>query len=255
MINNFTKSYQTTEDLGSAYQSRSTTLPDVVIFMDELEKTLGTGGFMTGTNIKLKYNLSKTETLGADYKEEASYGGDLRFVLFNYFDNTFSYNERTLEKTDTRVGAPLENYLRRDFSAQSSFNYKRLRFTPKFTYLFDTRTQAGDVLVNDVQEIMPSLNIRADFNLPLGLKLPFITRRYLVTNRIIWNTNISYSRRRSFTITENRDLFDVNTSFDYEISKNIRLTISGAFQNFKHLYITEESYAAYNVGTLMTIQF
>jgi hypothetical protein len=255
VINNFTESYQTTEDLGSAYQSRITTLPDIVIFIDELEKAFGTGGFMTGTNLKLKYNLTKTETLGTDYKEDTSYGGDLRFVLFNYFDNTFSYSQQTLEKTDTRVGAPLEDYLRRDLSAQTSFNYKRLRFTPKFTYLFDTRTQAGDVLVNDVQEIVPSLNIRADFNLPFGLKLPFITRRYLVTNRIIWNTNISYSRRRSFTVTENRDLLDVNTNFDYEISKNMRLTISGAFQNFKHLYIEEESYTAYNIGTLMTIQF
>ncbi|MDR1123991.1 MAG: hypothetical protein LBL61_05275, partial [Elusimicrobiota bacterium] len=255
VINNFTKSFQTTEDLGSAYQSSITTLPDIVVFIDDLEQMFGTGGFMTGTNIKLKYNLTKTETVGTDYKEDASYGGDLRFVLFNYFDNTFSYSQQTLDKTDTRVGAPLENYLRRDLSAQTSFNYKRLRFTPKFTYLFDTRTQAGDVLVNDVQEIVPSLNIRADFNLPFGLKLPFITRRYLVTNRIIWNTNISYSRRRSFTVAENRDLFDVNTNFDYEISKNMRLTISGAFQNFKHLYIEEESYTAYNIGTLMTIQF
>jgi hypothetical protein len=255
VMNNFTKSYQTTEDLGSEYKTESTTLPDLIVFIDDLEKFFGGDTFFNGANLKLKYNSTKSDIIGTELKQEETYGGDLRFVLFNYFDNTFSYTEQTLDKTDARIREPLENYLRRDFSAQSSFNYKKVRFTPKFTYLFDTRTQAGDVLINDVKEIIPSLNIRADFNLPFGLKLPFISRQYLITNRVIWNTNLSYSRRRSYTITENRDLFDVNTNFDYEISKNIRLTVSGAFQSFKHLYIEEESYTAYTLGTLMTVQF
>jgi hypothetical protein len=258
VMNNFTKSYQTTEDLGSAYKTESTTLPDLVFFIDNIEKFFGNVGFFNGANLKVKYSATQSETIGAEFKEEDTIGGDLRFMLFNYFDNTFSYTQKTLDKINkTAVGRnePLEDYLRRDLSAQSSFNYGKIRFTPKFTYLFDTRTQAGDVLVSEVKEIVPSLNIRADFNLPYGLRLPFISRRYLITNRIIWNTNLSYSRRRSFTVAENRDLYDVNTSFDYEVSKNIRLTVSGAFQSFKHLYIEEESYSAYTVGTVMSVQF
>ncbi|MDR0646660.1 MAG: hypothetical protein LBG46_06940 [Elusimicrobiota bacterium] len=258
IMNNFAKSYQTTEDLGSAYKTQSVTLPDLVIFIDNIEKFFGNAVFFNGANLKLKYNYTQSETTDVEFKEEKSLGADLRFVLFNYFDNTFSYTQKTLDKTNETAiekNKPLEDYLRRDFSAQSSFNYGKIRFTPKFTYLFDTRTQGGDILVSEVKEIVPSLNIRADFNLPYGLQLPFISRRYLITNRIIWNTNFSYSRRRSFTVTENRDLFDINTSFDYEISKNIRLTLNGAFQSFKHLYIEEESYTAYSVGTVMTVQF
>jgi hypothetical protein len=256
VMNNLTQSYQTTEELSSRYKTETITLPDIVVIVDDLEKFFTSGsGVISGTNLKLKYNLSKSEVIGTEYKEDAAYGGDLRFLLFNHFDSNLSYSEQTLDKTDVRVNAPLENYLRRDFTAQTSFNYKRVKFTPKFSYIYDTRTQVNNVLIDDVEELVPSLNIRADFNLPYGIKIPFITRRYLMTNRVIWNTNISYSRRRSFTVTENRNLFDINTNFDYEISKNLRFTLTGAYQRFEHIYIPEESYDAYTIGTLLTIQF
>ena len=91
--------------------------------------------------------------------------------------------------------------------------------------------------------------------MPHGFALPFTSKQYLTTNRVIWTTNLSYSRRRAYTVDDNRDLLDINTNLDYEFSKNIRFTVSAAFQKFKHLYIKENSYTAYNIGTLMTIQF
>ncbi|MDR0953547.1 MAG: hypothetical protein LBM71_05170 [Elusimicrobiota bacterium] len=257
LINNFTQAYQTTENYGSAYKTNSSTLPDMVFVMSDMERFFtSSSNILSGTNIKLKYSLIKSNVIGSEYREDEAYGGDLRFLLLNYFDTTLTYNEQTLDKDDMKqFGRPLENYLRRDFSAQTSFNYKAFRFTPKVNYIFDTRSQVGDVLVSEVKEVAPSINIRADFNMPFGLTLPFINRQYLVSNRVVWNTNISYSRRRSFTVSENRDLLDINTNFDYELSKNIRITLSGVIQNFKHLYIEEESYTAYNIGTLLTIQF
>ncbi|MDR1684665.1 MAG: hypothetical protein LBR90_04320, partial [Elusimicrobiota bacterium] len=255
IMNTFDQSYQTNEDLGAQYQTQSRTLPNVVLQMDEMEKFFAAGRFLAGVNLKLKYSLSDSQVVNVEEKQDEAYGGDLRFVLANYFDTTLSYNEQTLRRTDTRVSAPLENYLRRDMAAQTSFNIKRVRFTPKFTYIYDMRTQVGDTLINEVKEIVPSLNIRADFNMPFGLKLPFIDKRYLVSNRVVWNTNLSYSKRSSFAVAENRDLIDINTNFDYEVSKNIRVTVSGAFQYFDHKFIKEESYTAYTLGTLLTIQF
>lgn len=256
IMNNFSRGYQTNENLGSMYETKTSTLPDVVVFMDDLQKFVtDSTNILSGTSLKFKYNISESDVVGSEFRRDSSYGGDFRFLLMNYFDTTLTYTQQTLNKTDTKVNAPLENYLRRDLSAQTAFEIKRVKFTPKVTYIYDTRTQVGDVLVNDVEEVVPSLNIKADFNMPFGIKLPFISRQYLVTNRVIWNTNVSYSRRRSYTVTENRDLFDINTNFDYELSKNIRITLSGAFQQFKHLYIKEESYTAYNIGTVFTIQF
>lgn len=256
IINNFSQSYQTSEDLGSQYETVTSTLPDVVFYIDELEKLFGASdNILSGTNLKLKYALSTNETLGTSYKEDIAYGGDLRFVLFNYFDTTLSYTQQTQDQTDLLVNQPLASYLRKDFSAQTSFSHRAFRFTPKITYIYDRSEEVGDVLVDSVEEIVPSLNVRVDFNLPFSFRLPILGAQYLMTNRVIWNTTASYSRRRSFTVEENRDLLDITTSLDYEISKNMRITLSGAFQNFKHLYIAEDSYTAYNIGTVLTIQF
>lgn len=256
LISNFSRGYQTSETLSTGYKTRSSTLPDVVFFIDELEKVFtDSSQVLNGTNLKLKYNLTKNETVGAQDKRDVAYGGDFRFVFLNTFDTTLSYTRQTMDKNDLTVNAMLENYLRRDFSAQTSFSYKKVRFTPKVTYLFDTKSQTGDVLVSRVEEISPSLNIRADFNLPFSLALPLISRQYLVTNRVVWNTTFTYSRRRSYTVEENRNLYNITTNFDYEISKNLRLTLTAAFEKFDHLYIAENSYIAYNVGTLLTLQF
>lgn len=256
IINNFSKSFQTSEDLGSEYKTITSTLPDIVFYIDELEKFFTSSGkIFSGTNIKLKYALSTNEIIGSEYKEDIAYGGDLRFVFLDYFDTTLSYTQQRQEKTDLLVNQPLASYYRKDFSAQTSFSHRAFRFTPKITYIYDKSEEVGDVLVDDVKEIVPSLNVRVDFNLPFSFNIPLLGSQYLMTNRVIWNSTASYSRRRSFTIEENRDLFDFTTSLDYEVSKNIRLTLSGAFQNFKHLYIEEDSYTAYNIGTMLTIQF
>ncbi len=256
LISNASLSYQTTEYLGSAYDTKTTNLPDIIIYLDQIEHFWTQNpNLLSGINLKLKYNLATNNVEASEDKKEASYGSDLRFILFNTFDTTINYTHQTLKKDNVLLNKNLENYVRDDFSVQTSFNYKNLRFTPKMTYIYDRRTQVNNVAVDNVKEIMPSLNIKADFNMPFALRLPFASKDYLATNRIIWNTNISYSRRRSLTVAENRNLFNVNTSLDYELSKNIRFTLSGSYEIFKHLYIETQSYDAYSFGSLLTVQF
>ncbi|MBQ4493734.1 MAG: hypothetical protein II972_03960 [Elusimicrobiaceae bacterium] len=256
LISNASLSYQTTEYLGSAYKTKTTNLPDLIFYLDQVENFWTKNpNLVSGVNLKIKYNLATNNIELSEDKKEASYGSDLRFILFNFLDTNVNYNHQTLQKDDTLVDKRLENYVRDDFTLQSSLNYKNWRFTPKITYIYDRRTQVDNVLVDNVKEIVPSLNIKADFNMPFALRLPFASKDYLATNRVIWNTNISYSRRRSYTVAENRNLFNINTSFDYEISKNIRFTLSGSYEIFDHLYIETQSYSAYSFGSLLTIQF
>lgn len=256
LISNASISYQTTENLGSSYDTKTTNLPDIIVYMDQLEHFWTQNpNFLSGINLKLKYNLATNNIELNEDKKEASYGTDLRFILFNLLDTNLTYTHQTLQRDSLLVHKNLEEYTRDDFSIQTSFNYKNLRFTPKMTYIYDKRTQVDKVVVDNVKEIVSSLNIKADFNMPFGIRLPFVSKDYLATNRIIWNTNVSYSNRRSLTVTENRNLFNVNTSLDYELSKNIRFTLSGSYEIFKHLYIETQSYNAYSFGSLLTIQF
>ena len=259
LINNFSYATQENENLGSYYQTKNTTLPDFIFFIDNLEKFFNiTPHYLSGTSLKLKYSDVRSETVATSLSDNQTFGADLRFLFLNSFDTNFSYTQTKTDKNDLKNESPLSAYLRHDFTAQTAFTYKKLRVTPKLTYILDTKrelTNQALSLVTEVREIMPAVTLKLDFNLPKGFALPFTTKEYLTTNRVIWTTNISYSRRRAFTVDDNRDLFDINTNLDYEFSKNIRFTVSAAFQKFKHLYIAENSYTAYNIGTLMTIQF
>lgn len=259
IINNFSYATQENENLGSYYQTKNTTLPDLVFFIDNLEKFFDTTPrYISGTSLKIKYSDIKSETINTSLSDNQTFGTDLRFLLMNTFDTNLSYTQSTTDKDDLKNASPLSAYLRRDFTAQTSFTYKKMRITPKFTYILDSKKELTNqtlALVTQVKEIAPSITFKLDFNLPHGFKLPFTSKQYLSTNRVIWTTNLGYSRRRAFTVDDNRDLLDINTNLDYEFSKNIRFTLSAAFQKFKHLYIKENSYTAYNIGTLMTIQF
>ncbi len=259
IINNFSYATQENENLGSFYKTKNTTLPDLVFFIDNLEKFFDTTPrYISGTNLKIKYSNIKSETINTSESDNKTFGTDLRFLLMNTFDTNLSYTQSTTDKDDLKNDVPLSAYLRRDFTAQTSFTYKKMRITPKFTYILDSKKELTNqtlAMVTQVKETVPAITFKLDFNLPHGFKLPFTSKQYLTTNRVIWTTNLSYSRRRAFTVDDNRDLLDINTNLDYEFSKNIRFTLSAAFQKFKHLYIKENSYTAYNIGTLMTIQF
>ena len=257
--NNFSYATQDNENLGSYYQTKNTTLPDVIFYIDNLEKFFGvTPHYLSGTSLKLKFSNIKSEILSTSLSDNQVLGADLRFLLLNSYDSNLSYTRTITDKSDLKNDIPLSAYLRHNLTAQTSFTYKKMRITPKLTYILDTKKELTNqdlALVTQVREIAPGIILKLDFNLPKGFHLPFTTKEYLTTNRVIWTTNFNYSRRRAFTVDDNRDLFDINTNIDYELSKNIRFTLSAAFQRFKHIYIAENSYTAYNIGTLMTIQF
>jgi hypothetical protein len=47
----------------------------------------------------------------------------------------------------------------------------------------------------------------------------------------------------------------MNTSGDYEIMKNLRMTLNGSAQRLWHKYLKEEDYISYAFGTTLTFQF
>jgi len=104
--------------------------------------------------------------------------------------------------------------------------------------------------------LSPSLLIRADLALPRGLYLPIARRTLKFTNRIIWTNSFSYTMRNSpVTIAENDRVFNFNTSADYEIAKNLRMTLNGAASRLWHKFLKENEFISYQFGTTLTFQF
>ncbi len=123
-------------------------------------------------------------------------------------------------------------------------------------YTKDTTTLGTGVKTQDVEVITPSVLVRADLALPSGLRLPGSAKPLLFTNRIIWTTTASLAQRRSpVTVADNSKLFSLNTSGDYEIAKNLRMTLNGSAQRLWHRFLKEEDFIAYAFGTTLTFQF
>ncbi|MBO7191402.1 MAG: hypothetical protein J6V32_04810 [Elusimicrobiaceae bacterium] len=253
---NMSKTIQKNDQTGTIYDSTSVTLPDLTFSISDLEKFFWAGRWVNNSNLKLRYNLSEQTNIGTDTQESVQYGADLRFMLFNYFDNVFMYQAKESDKNDLRKSISLERMRENNMSAQTSFYVAGIRITPKIMYTTYDKWLVDGKISESSRETTPSLNLRWDFNLPHGLKIPFINRIYSTSNRIIWNTNMSYTDKRSeVEVTDNYKKYDVTTSLDYELSQNLRFTFSGGLTLLQHAYVKTMDYTAYNIAANMTLQF
>ena len=256
LINNFSRVLQNNEQTGTSYDSTSTTLPDVTLSISDLEKFFASGRWLKESNLKLHYSWVKQTNVGMDEQITTQKGADLRFMLINYFDTLLNYNEQDMRKRDLRAWTSLEERTERNISAQTSFYVRGIRFTPKVLYNLHEKRLVAGALSESSTKWEPSLNIRWDFNLPRGLRLPFVNKIYRTTNRVIWNTTFTYTDKKSpVEVKENYRLFDFTTAMDYEISQNLRFTLSGGISTLKHAYVKSEDFTAYNVASNITVQF
>ena len=224
--------------------------------ISDLEKFFYGGRWFSSSNLKLRYSWVEQTNTGTDEQYTKQYGGDLRFMLFNYFDTVLNYTRKDSDKTDLRAGTSLETVRDSDISAQTSFYVGSLRVTPKVLYSSHDKWLVAGKISESTTTTTPSLNLRWDFNIPRGIKLPFVNKMYNATNRVIWNTTLTYTDKKSpVEVKDNYQMYDVTTSLDYEMSQNLRFTLSGGLTVLNHSYVETEDYTAYNVAANVTIQF
>ncbi len=256
IINNFSKTLQNNEQTGTKYDSTSMTLPDLTVSISDWEKFFYAGHWLSSTNLKLRYSLVKQKNIGTDEQNNKQYGGDLRFMLFNFFDTVLNYTRHETDTWDVRGNYSLQRTQDDDVSAQTSFYIGAMRITPKVLYNAHDKWLVRGMISESYKQWIPSLNLRWDFNLPRGWNLPFVNRTYRTTNRVIWNTTFSYTDKKSpVEVKDNYRLFDATSSLDYEMSQNLRFTLSGGLSIMDHAYVESEDYTAYHVAANVTVQF
>ena len=256
LSNNYIRSLQRNDTTGTLTKTVSTTFPDLVASLGQLEQLLFTERWMTNTQMNFKYAEHKTENIGTSLSTDDAFGTDLRSIVRRRFDTLVSYNTRNSSTKDLRIRANTQKSAHQDATVQVTFDIRKFRFTPKVDYGHDTTQLGTGVKTQDIQTITPSLLIRADLALPRGLMLPGSKRALLFTNRIIWTTTMSLAERKSpVTIADNSRLFNLTTSGDYEIAKNLRMTLNGAAARLWHKFLKEEEFISYQFGTTLTFQF
>jgi hypothetical protein len=254
--NNYVRSIQRSEVTGTLSKTLSTTFPDLVASISQMELLLHSERWMSNTQLNFRYSDRKTENVGASIATEQALSMDLRSVVRKRYDTLISYNQRSSKNLDLRVDANTQKTAHQDATVQVNFNVFKVYLTPKVDYTFDETTLGTGVKTQDVTVITPSLLSRMDVALPRGLLLPGAKKPIMFSNRIIWTTTLSLAHRRSPVIqADNSDLASFNTSGDYEIAKNLRLTLNGALSRLWHKYLKQEEYVSYSMGTTLTFQF
>lgn len=254
IYNNFKYTTESKEETGTLVKTKTVLLPDLVLSIYKLEEGLGITRTVQDSNLRLSFSVKETKAAGLSESMDIKKGIDLRFMLWNYFDNSLVLNTRDYDKKDLISGKYLEKIKTDSASYQIGFRPNLFRFTPKIEYYSTTTNGVNGIMTRREKNVIPSLNIRADFNLKKGL-IP-INEKVKATNRVIWDTNFSYtSKRAPLDILSNYDLFDARTNLDYEAIKNIRIVLYGGFSRLWHKYLAQEDYIAYNVGTTIIIQF
>jgi len=256
LSNNYVLSVQRNEATGTPSKTVSRTLPDAVASISQLEQLWFSEKWMANAQMNFRYSKRTTENVGSTLQTEDSFGTDLRTIVVKRYETLISYNQRKSDNKDLRIDANTQKTKHQDITTQVTFDIRKFRITPKVDYAKDTAQLGTGIKTQDVEVITPSILVRADLALPAGLRLPGSAKPLLFTNRIIWTTTASLAQRRSpVTVADNSKLFSFNTSGDYEIAKNLRMTLNGSAQRLWHRFLKEEDFVAYAFGTTLTFQF
>lgn len=254
--NNYVRSIQRSDVTGTISKTLSTTFPDLVASISQLEQLWFAERWMGNSQMNFRFSAHKTENVGSSINTDEAFGTDLRTILFRRLDTLLSYNNRSGKNRDLRIAANTQTTSHEDATAQVNFNIRKFYFTPKTDYSHDDATLGTGVKSQDITVITPSLLVRTDLALPRGLLLPGAKKPILFSNRVIWTTTMSLAKRSSpLTEADNSMLFNLNTSGDYEIAKNLRLTLNGAMSRLWHRFLKEEDFISYQLGTMLTFQF
>jgi hypothetical protein len=254
--NNYVLSIQRSEVTGTRSKTITKTLPDAVASISQLEQLWHSERWMSNAQMNFKYTKRVTENVGTTINTENSFGTDLRALILRHYDTSLSYNRRNGDNRDLLVNANTQKTNHQDASAQVTFDLRKFRLTPKVDYSQDITTLGTGVQSQNVEVITPSVLARADLSLPAGLRLPGSAKPLLFTNRIIWTTTLAFTNRRSpVTVADNSRDLSLNTSADYELAKNLRMTLNGSAERLWSRYLPEESFLSYAMGTTLTFQF
>lgn len=254
--NNFVESIQRADATGTQSKTISTTIPDLVASISQLEKLWFTEGWMKNTQMNFRYSAHHINNIGETFTTDYTFGADLRSIILKRFDSLISGNIRHSNAEDLQTAANTQVTDHQDATVQTTFDIKKFRFTPKITYTHDQSLLGTGVYTQNDYNVTPSVLVRADLALPRGLLIPGTTRPILFSNRIIWTTTLSFQLESSpVTQLNNFELGSLNTSMDYELAKNLRMTLNGALSREWSKFLPEEDFISYSFGTTLTFQF
>ncbi len=256
LTSTLTHTTQRQETTGTASRIITNIYPDLIFSLTQTEYFFHAQNFMSNSQMNIKTNYKKVDTIGTSMEKSSSNGGDWRFTLWRKLDLFVNYTKTTDVTFDEINRVNTNDADGQVLNTQLSFNIGRFRLTPKFDYSKQTAVAANGVLTVDLTKRAPALQVYADLFLPAGLRLPF-GDLVVFSNRVITNNTISLVQQRSSldTLHNNTDTYSISTREDYELTSNIKLSVGGNYSYIVNKESPSANYYQYDFNSLLTIQF
>ncbi|MFC1501405.1 hypothetical protein ACFL58_03025 [Elusimicrobiota bacterium] len=231
--------------------------PDLLFGLGQFEKLIYLDKWLDDSHLNLRHNRKTVDTLDISFSESKTYGGDWRLMLTKKYDINLAMNTTTSEDFDliqkkrTSDGESLE------WSTQGGATFGKWRCVLRYTNNEDWKKDANGELTSQKLKNTYTGTVKADMSFPRGLPIPFSKRKLALTNRIIYNGNLSYSTQRSILNIEqdNVDRYSIGSSADYEISQNFRLSVGLSWGRTVYIDNPKENYSTIELSSRLNIQF
>lgn len=256
ITNNFIKTKQHSEVTATVTDTSNLTLPDTVLSISQLENLIMLKRWVNNMSMNLKYSRNIAGTKNISETVTDNYSADIRGKVLNKIDSALSYIATRSDITDTETNKTTEKNSSDSLSLQGTFDWKKARVTPKIDYTRTVKETTMGIKTAAKTVMTPSLMLKTDFSLPKGLRLPFMKKAIVLDNKIVYTGTLSYAMSSSpITASENNNLLSFNSSMDYEVTKNLRITLNAGVQRYWAKKIPEDDYMSYEIGSTVSFQF
>jgi len=273
---NYSESTGFKDETGTKTEKYTKQWPDIVISISEIEKMFWLEKILQGSQInyntstKIEKNYSLGTPLSDSWNKNESVSANFR--IFKEISIYGSYSQQQGYSRDLKTDPPkiTGKTNTNDWSLSMSgektavFNYKGLKLTPKIGFRTD-QAWSGDPtdptnrkLTRDTRILTVGLQAYMDKSFPGGILLPIVGKTLPLTNRLIFNTNIDWTKTDSPEINierDNTDKYNLNTGVQYEISQNLRADLNLGFNWFTNRKNSKDDNYNISVGTHLNIIF
>lgn len=251
----FTDGQEQSYNTGTTRDSYTRIWPDILIGMSRFEKLFG-GGWMSDTQLNLKYNSKTTIVKGVSYGDSVMYGGDYKLRLFKKYEFLFSADITTSQETDKEKNTLIQEGKITNWTIQTATNIKQWRFSIRYDNAQTWTKNSEGRLATQTFSNAVMAQAKSDLVFPMGINLPLFGNIPL-KNRLIFDSSAFYNTQSSAVNVEadNYQNFGFKISADYEISKNFRCTLGANLSRYLYTYVPEQNYSLVELISKLTIQF
>jgi len=231
--------------------------PDLTITMKNWEKFFFIERWVSDSQWNINFRDKYTETIDVSNNTDKTFGTNFAFYLVKKIDLNIGANvidDKDFDFINNVITRKAQNIT---WSTQSGYTYKQWRFGLRYENGQSWQRDGTEKLTQQLLTNIYTAQTNLDISFPNGLPIPFTKKTLPLTNRMILSSTLKYTTTNSSLNVEidNKNIYSLNLSADYEISQNFRTTIGIGYSKTENRVVPDDNYQTIEASGRLTIQF